>query len=788
MMPRKVHEGPAMGTAHRTVPEQPPEWEPRPLPESWWQTCQEREALAGRLLTAFTSPGAGRGRDQTRRRGLTKLLDWLQRQPGETWQDRWLASGADAAGFDWAGLPLGGEPSPRHRRDELTSGLVLLAAGQVIRPTYRWLMRQRHALMLAEARKAIDPGGFGRIERHAGDAIGWARSDALNKLTWMVICKGGLVADITVGDCVELTAALEEHHFRGSAGRPLFYALLKETGILPAAAPLRLRALRIDGRRSIEQIVGKYGIECRPVRDLMVEYFTERAPDLDHTSLRSIARNLCGLFWRDLEIHHPGIESLHLAPEVARAWKERLSFIRDADGRPVRPRVNFRSELVFVKAFYEDIARWAADDPARWARWVTPCPVKASECATKKSRSGVKSRMDQRTRAQLPLLPALVRAVEQQRKAAEHLLTTARDVPGGDLFTVAGQQFQRRRPGPSGRVYVIAVAAGKKRDLTHEEEAAFWSWATVEVLRATGIRIEEMLELTHHSFVAYTLPATGEVVPMLQVAPSKTDAERLLLVSPELAEVLTAIIFRVRRGNDALPLVSAYDVFEQTWSAPMPFLFQRRYGSEDRPITRSYIRECMVATSQAAQITVAGQPLHGGPMTSGESLSPTPCGPGCRRTSPRRSAATPFLIPRWGTPRSTPKTWSPTTGRSSPAAGPSGPAKNTVSSPLPNGTSSWPTSSCARSPSASAAVTTQRHVRMKMPVSDVPSSGLTRPRCRAWRRSARTSPTGSRRPVTRAGSVRSPRSRPPWPPPRRNWKPCATSPPAVLPSAWACPG
>jgi integrase len=56
--------------------------------------------------------------------------------------------------------------------------------------------------------------------------------------------------------------------------------------------------------------------------------------------------------------------------------------------------------------------------------------------------------------------------------------------------------------------------------------------------------------------------------------------------------------------------VSAYDVFEQTWSPPMPLLFQRRYGSENRPITRSYIRECMVTTSQAAQITIAGQPLE----------------------------------------------------------------------------------------------------------------------------------------------------------------------------------
>ena len=31
------------------------------------------------------------------------------------------------------------------------------------------------------------------------------------------------------------------------------------------------------------------------------------------------------------------------------------------------------------------------------------------------------------------------------------------------------------------------LAAGKRRNLTHEEEAAFWSWATVEILRHTGI-------------------------------------------------------------------------------------------------------------------------------------------------------------------------------------------------------------------------------------------------------------------------------------------------------------
>jgi integrase len=553
-------------------------------------------------------PCGDRARDKTRRRGLAKVLDWLQDQPGDTWQQRWLASGADAAGFDWADLPLRGRgPVRRHHRDELCTGMRLLVCGQVIRPGYRWLLRQRQALMLAEARAAIDPDGFGRLE--GLHAAGSTRADALGKITWMVICKGGLVADIGVGDCVELMDALQEHHFRGSAGRPLFYALLRNAGVLPAAAPPRLRALRVDGRRSVEQIVDGYAIVCRPVRDLLIEYFTECSVELDHTSLRSIDRTLCRLFWRDLEIHHPGIDSLRLSPEVAQAWKERLAYIRDADGQPLWTRVNYRSELVFVRAFYEDLARWAADDPARWASWVAPCPIRAAECLQKEFKSRVKSRMDQRTRTQLPLLPALLRAVEQQRTDTGQRLSTARDTPAGGRFTVAGVELQRCRPGESGRVYATDPATGKRRNLTHEEEAAFWSWATVEVLRHTGIRIEEMLELTHHSFIAYTLPTTGEVVPMLQVAPSKTDAERLLLVSPELAEVLTAIIFRAQAGNAALPLVSAYDAFEQTWSPVMPFVFQRRYGTEDRPLNRSYIRECLVAASETAQITVAGQPL-----------------------------------------------------------------------------------------------------------------------------------------------------------------------------------
>jgi hypothetical protein len=46
----------------------------------------------------------------------------------------------------------------------------------------------------------------------------------------------------------------------------------------------------------------------------------------------------------------------------------------------------------------------------------------------------------------------------------------------------------------------------------------------------TGVRVEELTELSHHSLVQYRIPATGELIPLLQIPPSKTDQERLLPV------------------------------------------------------------------------------------------------------------------------------------------------------------------------------------------------------------------------------------------------------------------
>ena len=174
-----------------------------------------------------------------------------------------------------------------------------------------------------------------------------------------------------------------------------------------------------------------------------------------------------------------------------------------------------------------------------------------------------------------------------------------------------GQELRRARTrDPGHRTWAEDPSTGSRRNLTREEDKAFWGWAAIEVPRHTGCRLEELTELSHHSLVQYRLPATGELVPLLSIAPSKTDQERLLVIGPELADVLSAIITRVRGADGTVPLAAAYDAHERTWNPPMPLLFQRRIGLENRPIPSGTIRDLIREALSATGITgTDGKPL-----------------------------------------------------------------------------------------------------------------------------------------------------------------------------------
>ena len=79
-----------------------------------------------------------------------------------------------------------------------------------------------------------------------------------------------------------------------------------------------------QGKLTPGQLIDRYDLACRPVRDLLADYLRERQPAIDYATLRGLSTVLAGAFWKDLENHHPGIDSLRLSPDVAAAWRERL--------------------------------------------------------------------------------------------------------------------------------------------------------------------------------------------------------------------------------------------------------------------------------------------------------------------------------------------------------------------------------------------------------------------------------------------------------------------------------
>jgi hypothetical protein len=479
--------------------------------------------VAGRLLAApFAADGAA-GEDN-RRRGLRLVVDWLETQPGGTWQQRWLASGADGDGrADWRASALRWrQATTPWDRATITTGLLSLMCADVIRPGIGWLLTTASPKRLAaEMARIRDPAGFaGLAARCDASPVGESATRvALHRVAAIMAAKGGMIADITIGDCLELLGTAVgvcgiPHH-----KSPYFYQLLHAAGVLGDAAAPTVRALTPQRQLSPEQLIDRCGIQHRPVRDLLIDYLRERQVSVNHVTLVRLADALGRLFWRDLELHHPGLDSLRLTPAAAAAWKQRVftKTIRrkQADGGLIEvcgPRQSATNCLSAVRSFYLDIAQWAADDPARWGPWAVPCPIRPGEIPHRKEAAPRKSRMDQRTRERMPILPALAAAVDSERQAAADRLTAARATRAGEVFTAGGQTLRRTvtTRAHAAKVWAEDPAGGPRRNLTCEEHQAFWAWAAVEVLRHSGIRIEELTELTHSSLVQYRLPATGE--------------------------------------------------------------------------------------------------------------------------------------------------------------------------------------------------------------------------------------------------------------------------------------
>lgn len=322
-------DAPAVGGSSPSASGAPePMFPARRTPTSWPATQLPRDQAARLLVSPPFAAATAKGRCK-RSAGVSLLLEWLADQPGESWQRRWLASGAEQAARAWRRVPtawLAEHGHGRWHQEAIVEALPVAISADLVRPSLPWLVGggpARGGRLVSSLETFRDPDGFARLRALCDDdasVSAAAATQTLYRSALVLAAKGGVLADVTVGDVVELLDAQARVLADAPTHRALFYRLLRSLGIFGTDAPATLRALRTRGQHTPEELIDRYGLACRPIRDLLVDYLRERQPALDYTSLVALSYHLGKRFWADLERHHPGIDSLHLPRAVADDW------------------------------------------------------------------------------------------------------------------------------------------------------------------------------------------------------------------------------------------------------------------------------------------------------------------------------------------------------------------------------------------------------------------------------------------------------------------------------------
>ena len=522
-------------------------------------------------------------------RGVRKILEGLATQPGDSWTEKWQSAGCPDSGENWASCI--GDPwsdaSSRRRSYEKSGGLSALVAFGVLQPDYVFLSKVR--VKLHWVREHRNPGLDERFTAFC-NSEGLSPTEARNGLRVLgklMASRGKNFEELGVEDLVEFNAVRGERRnelksMRTGVSFVLDY--LRTTGNVDPSIR-GMREASYAGQPTVLDIVDVYNIESQDVREMFIRYLLDRQPSLDFVSLRNLAYELLRNFWSDVQENYRGKNSLRLTQEESQGWMDRY--------RAKDLKDNHRT-MFAIRALYLDIANWATDD-SYWAVWAAPCFISKNHAAGMgKHKRRVQAENHQRTRALSPEMPGLMDSVERDRLRHAALLAMAKET-AGEEFEFEGVMY--RSPvfrAHSRTTWIQVVGTSRRVDQSYAEHRAFWSWAVVNVLRHTGVRIEELVELTATAISSYRLPETGEVLPLLQIVPSKTDSERIFLISPELAHVLAEVRFRVRAGRAEFPLATRYDPAERVFSPALPFLFQTTRGRENRvfatPTVSGFIR------------------------------------------------------------------------------------------------------------------------------------------------------------------------------------------------------
>ncbi len=538
---------------------------------------------------------APNSRRVNRNRGLYLLTEYLRGHPGSTWQERWDASDLHTLALSAAELT-----TTEAARAQFGQALGAMFALRVIQPTSsafraNKLMKYTDQFVIAES----DP----QLDSYIAAVLASDSTETFKSRAVIEVCTALTVQGIPFSD---LTPEAFLHHAtvtRETTSRTglhtlkyighLAWQVMHQIGHFPPDSPSTLRGALRSPQLTTTEMVDRHDITNREVRQMFIDYLDRREPDLKYSSLSNTAAILVGLFWKALEDIHMEQSDLRVSDELYQQWRATLAFRVDGT-----PRSGPWVITMAVQALYYDIQAWAVDEPERWARWSAPCPVPRSDVRAQAAhRRRVQEQTYDQIRVLQPLLPILVDYVDQRNQHWRRVLELASAAGHNEQFDYEGHSYTRVITGGDTRlieagntpgVHVRSPRFGRTVDVELYEDAAFWVWAVIETLRYSGIRIEELTELSHLSVRQYQRP-TGEVVALLVVAPSKSDRERVIPMSAELFHVIACIIRRITKNARSVPLATRYDDYERTTLAPQPFLFQRRIGQRLEVMTNGAI-------------------------------------------------------------------------------------------------------------------------------------------------------------------------------------------------------
>lgn len=237
------------------------------------------------------SPPSQPHRMTTAHRIITQVLDWLEHQPGDTWQARWLASGAEMHPRAWPKLAGVDGRQQIETAHFVVNALVILRA---VAPTLGWLVGTPRVRLRDDWTVYHDAEAFATLGARVEVADSADRAESIAHLYRMSVTTGRSVSELTGADfCATRQALVQLGKRKGSLNAT--WRHLKALGLL-CDEPDELSQVLAKARLSPEELVDRYGVRDEAIGRLFVEYLTEREPACDYTTLLNIALHVVKLF------------------------------------------------------------------------------------------------------------------------------------------------------------------------------------------------------------------------------------------------------------------------------------------------------------------------------------------------------------------------------------------------------------------------------------------------------------------------------------------------------------